>query len=322
MQPIALGLWGDNGHPIHAALDRRPQLRLIALGGLADATQASLLDRWPAARVCASFEQMLETPGLQLVSLCSPVRAEQAQQAIDALDAGVHVYAEKPCATNEADLDRLMHAAARGPARFHEMAGTIFEQPYWAMRQQLARGAIGQVVQVLAQKSYPHHAGRPTRSQIDGGLIAQNGVHAMRFVEHLTGLRATSIEAIQTPLGETRADSDLQMACTLMGRLENGGIFSLIANYLNPRGFGGWGNEMVRIFGTQGMIESTDAGRRTRLIIGDRDCGPLDASAPAPDWLSLVLDDFAGRAAMPFDLETELHPTRMVLRASAALLEQ
>lgn len=312
---LGLALWGDNGHQIHNLLPRYPQLRLLAFGAFGVANAGAIRAAHPQARACASFAELLATPGVKLVSLSSPRRNEQAEDAIAALEAGIHVYAEKPCATSETDLDRVLAAADRSTAVLHEMAGTVCEQPYWAMRGLVRGGAIGEVVQSLVQKSYPFYDGRPRDEAVDGGLIAQNGVHALRFSEHITGLRASSIEALQTGLGETRPDSDLQMAASLMGRLDNGGLFSAVANYLNPRGFGLWGNEMVRVWGTKGMVESSDAGTRTRLVIGEKDMGPLDVSETPPDWLACVIAHAADGSPMPFDLDTELHPTRMVLRA-------
>lgn len=313
--PLALALWGGNGHQIHHELSRYPRLALVAFGAFAPDVTAQLRNEYPEAKECATYEELLAVPGLDIVSLCSPLRSEQAAHAIAALEAGIHVYAEKPCATTEADLDRILSTARSGRATFHEMAGTVCAQPYWAMRRAIGRGVIGEVVQVLAQKSYPFYDGRPRDEAVDGGLIAQNGVHALRFVEHVTGIRAASIRALQTGLGEVREGSDLQMAASLDGRLENGGLFSAVANYLNPRGIGSWGYEMVRIWGTKGMMEADDAGRRTRLVVGEKDMGPLDVSEAPPDWLSCVIAHAADREPMPFDLESELHPTRMVLRA-------
>lgn len=43
------------------------------------------------------------------------------------------------------------------------------------------------MVQVIAEKSYPYHERRPRDEDVDGGLILQCGVHAMRFVEHVAG---------------------------------------------------------------------------------------------------------------------------------------
>jgi predicted dehydrogenase len=312
---LGLALWGDNGHPIHNHLPQYPRLRLLAFGAFGTGNTDAIRAAHPQARMCDSFAELLATPGVELVSLSSPRRSEQAGHAIAALAAGIHVYAEKPCATSEADLDRLLAAAAGSAAVFHEMAGTVCDQPYWTMRGLVQGGAIGEVIQILVQKSYPFYDGRPRDEAVDGGLIAQNGVHAMRYIEHITGLRASSIEALQTGLGETRAGSDLKMAASLMGRLNNGGLFSAVANYLNPSGFGSWGNEMVRIWGTKGMVESSDAGKRTRLVVGEKDTGPLDASEAPPDWLTCVIAHAADGTPMPFDLDTELHPTRMVLRA-------
>ena len=78
---------------------------------------------------------------------------------------------------------------------------------------------------------------------------------------------------------------------------------------------------MVRIWGTEGMLESTDAGKRTRLVIGDTDHGALGQGADckrihkAPDFLGRIIEQIQTGRPTPFDLETELHPTRMVLRA-------
>ncbi len=312
---VNLALWGDNGHQIHHQTDKYPRLRPIAFGGFSQELTGALTERWPESIVCQTFDELLAVPGLELVSLCSPRRADQASHTIAALEAGISVYAEKPCAVSEPELDLILTAAEKSPAIFHEMAGTVCDQPYWAMREAVLQGMIGEVVQILAQKSYPYHERRPTEEAVDGGLIAQNGVHAMRFVEHVSGLRITRIEALSTGLGETRPGSDLQMAASLMGTLSNGGVFSAVANYLNPRGFASWGNEMLRLFGTRGMIEAVDGGARTRLIVGSQDHGELDTGNPAPDWLAAVIAHIADDRPMPFDLDTELHPTRMALRA-------
>ena len=315
---MGLGLWGGNGHQIHNQLKNYPQLNLRAFGAFNLEVTAQLRENYPQAVECSTYEELLAVQGLKLVSLCSPLRSEQAVLAITALEAGIHVYAEKPCATNEADLDKILSAAEKSSASFHEMAGTVCEQPYWAMRKIVADGTIGEIVQVSAQKSYPFGEWRPVCEDIDGGMLAQNGVHALRFIEQISGLNTVSIDAIQTHLGDERPDSDLKMASSMMGKLENGGVFSVVANYLNPTGFGSWGNEMLRVFGTKGMLESVDGGTRTRLVVGDKDHGQIDTSDEAPDWLNCVIANAADGQSMPFDLETELHPTRMVLKAKVA----
>ena len=321
--PLGIGLYGTNGHQLRGQLIAHPHARLTAIAGIEPKWLPAELRTIDGLRIHSTLEQLLADNRVDLVSLCSPRRADQARHATMALEMGRHVYAEKPSAMTEGDLDMILAAARCSGRSFHEMAGTAFDQPYLEMRRLVAAGAIGQVVQVLAQKSYPYHDQRPADEDVDGGIIMQCGIHAVRMIEHVAGVSVEEVQAIETPLGSGR-DDGLRIAACLMLKLSNGGVAGIVANYLNPKGFGRWGNETLRIFGTKGMLESTDGGTKTRLIVGDTDHGPIDTSAPARDYFDRVLADLLGLLPLPLTLEEELHPTRIVIRAkqSAAAAEK
>lgn len=311
---IGVGLFGGNGHQLHGQLVGNPRAHLVAVAALDRNRLPPELREDREIVEYPTLEELLADRRVELVSLCSPRRRDQARHAIRAMEAGRHVYAEKPCAMGEADLDAILDTAQRTGRQFHEMAGTAFEQPYLAMRRLVMDGAVGTVVQVLAQKSYPCHDARPQDEDVDGGLVLQAGVHALRMIEHVACARVARICAVETSLGNP-ARGDLRMAASMMMTLENGGVAAAVANYLNPRGFGRWGNETLRIFGTAGMMETTDGGTRTRLIVGAADRGSIDTSAPGIDWFDAVVDALLEGRPMPLSLEDELHPTRMVIRA-------
>jgi len=314
---IGVAIYGLNGHQILGQLARHPNASLVATAGVN-------LDQLPesfrgdaAVRHYEYLTDMLNDDRVQLVSLCSPRRSDQAEDAIVSLMSGKHVYAEKPCAMTEPALDAILTAAQVSVKEFHEMAGTAFDQPYLAMRQTVASGVLGTVVQVFAQKSYPYHDRRPQDEEIDGGLVMQAGVHAARYVEHVAGQRIGEVEAIETRLGNPK-QGGLRMAAAYMMQLENGGVASIVANYLNQPGMRRWGNEHLRIFGTEGMLESVDGGTQTRLVVGDEDRGEIDASGPAQDYFELFINHLTTGTDMPLTLEEELHPTRVVIRAKSA----
>jgi len=314
MPKLGIALYGLNGHQLQHVLIAHPLAEVVATAALDPAALPAALRDNPAICHYNDLEQLLADIRVDLVSLCSPRRREQAEQAMRCLRAGKHVYAEKPCAMTEAELDKLIATAARSGKQFHEMAGTVLEQPYWAMRELVQAGTIGTVIQVVAQKSYPLHDQRPQDENVDGGLLMQVGVHAMRFVEHITGIEVSDVMALETPLGNP-GDGQLQIAAGMLLALANGAVATINLNYLNPRGFGSWGNEHVRIFGSCGFVESVDAGARTRLVIGDKDHGPLELGpAPLP-MHDQVFASIRGEQAMPWSLQQELHPTRMVIRA-------
>ncbi|MBM4042665.1 MAG: Gfo/Idh/MocA family oxidoreductase [Planctomycetes bacterium] len=319
-EKLAIGIYGANGHQIHYHIENHPHARLAATAAFPREALPPGLKGDAAIRHYATLDELLADRTVELVSLCSPRRRDQAAEAIRCMEAGKHVYAEKPCAMAEEDLDAIIAAAGRTGRRFHEMAGTAFEQPYLAIREIVAAGTIGTVVQVFAQKSYPYHDRRPQDEDIDGGIIGQASIHALRFVEHVAGQRIADIQAVETTLGNPVAGGGLRMATSLMMTLENGGVASVVANYLNPKGFGRWGNEHLRIFGTRGFVEATDSGTRTRLLVGDRDLGPIDTSAPSREYFDMLVASLLGLGEMPFSMEEELHPTRMTIRAKQSVI--
>jgi predicted dehydrogenase len=289
-----------------------PEAQLVAVAALKQATVPEGVKRY------TTLDELIADPNVDLVSLCSPRRADQARDAIRCLEAGKHVYAEKPCALTEKELEAILAAAKRSGKEFHEMAGTAFAPHYAIMRKLVREGAIGDVIQVFVQKSYKYGQARPQDEALDGGQFLQAGIHAARMIEHVGGVRMKSVTGWETKFGspekgEGRTASAAQIA------LENGGIATIIINYLNP-GITQMphGNETLRIFGTKGFIESDEDGARTRLVTKDGVVAPLE-KVPGMDYFDAVAKHLASGAPMPLTLEEELHPLRMLLEAKEKL---
>jgi len=312
---IGVGLSGGNGHQLRFEKFRdHPHARLIAVAGVRQTNPPE------GVKVVGGLDALLADPAVGLVVLCSPRRADQARDAIRCLEAGRHVYAEKPSALTEAELDAILAAAQRSGREFREMAGTVFAAPYAAIRRHVQAGDIGEVVQVLVQKSYRYGAVRPQEEAIDGGLFLQAGIHGARMVEHAGGVRMTALTADETGFGKPAAEQgEGKLAAIAQGRLENGGLVSLVINYLNPGAPGlPHGNETLRIFGTRGFIESVDGGARTRLVRREGVIEQLDRQ-PGPDYFDAFAAHLVTGAPMPLTSEEELHPLRVMLRAKERL---
>lgn len=311
---IKIGIYGSNGHQLTTALLDHPNAQLTALCGV---SAHFLQGQEHGVHIYDTLEEMLADDRVELVSLCSPRRSDQVADAISCMRAGKHVYAEKPCALTEKELDAVLRVSEETGYEFHEMADTVFHEPYWTMRSLVRSGQVGEVVQVYVQKSYPLQAtSRPQDQETDGGLIRWAGIHAIRFLEHITGVRVQNVQAVQTHKGNIKENEGLFTASSWMMTLENGAVASACVNYLNPRGFGQWGNETVRIFGTRGMIEVTDGGKHTHLYTEGADEGPIDCTnSNCRDFFDLYLEHLRYGTPMPMDRAEELHPLRVVIRA-------
>ena len=198
------------------------------------------------------------------------------------------------------------------------MAGTAFAPNYAAMREVVRSGGVGEVIQILVQKSYRYGANRPQDEAIDGGMFLQAGVHAARMVEHVGGVRIKSITGWETKFGSPEK-GDGKIAGAAQIGLANGGLATIIINYLNPADTPlPHGNETLRIFGTKGFVESVDGGTRTRLVTAGKIVEPLERT-PGMDYFDAVANHLVTGAPMPFTLEEELHPLRMLIRAKEEL---
>lgn len=99
----------------------------------------------------ASFEAVLADPGIDAVSLASPAGLHYAQ-ARAALEAGKHVYVEKPLALDVAEAQELCAlAAARGRVL---MVGHLlqYHPAYLALREMVAAGELGRLHHVYSNR--------------------------------------------------------------------------------------------------------------------------------------------------------------------------
>ncbi len=319
---VNIGLYGDTGHQLHNELLKGdyPQARIQGIAGFSASLTQDMQAR--GVSVYPDLTALLKDPQIDLISLCSPYKDEQGEHIVRALDAGKHVYAEKPCCLSEDALDRIIETAARTGKRFHEMNLSSLAQPYRTLRKIIDSGEIGEVIQVLSQKSYPWKDSRPGDERVDGGLACQAGIYNARFAEQVAGLKIAGMEIRETTLGNDHPDSECRRAVSMLMAFENGAVGSAVANYSCPAppGWNRWGYEMLRIFGTKGFVEAVDHGRIGTLAVVGAEPRILDFSGPGEDFFALFLEEIAtGRDRIPFTLKEELHPLRWILRAKNGL---
>lgn len=312
---LRIALYGTNGHQLPTELPADIRARVVAAAGV------------PAERLHTgirpydTLDDLLADPKVDLVSLCSPCRAEQAAEARRCLRAGKHVLAEKPGAFTNDELDALLIAERETGRCFREMLDhSLLEPNVRAMRRLVEAGVLGEIVQVTGQKSYPWMDWRPRDFATDGGLIRQAGIHGTRFIVGATGKKITAVRAAGTAYGLPEG-SACHLAAVLLLELEGGALASLTVNYLNPPQFGTWGNEHLRLHGTRGMVESVDGFTRHRLYLNDRTGEDLTLTDDVSrSYLVHYINYLLDATPFPTPRPEELNPLRAVIAAHQAAL--
>lgn len=309
---LKFGLYGVNGHQIQDALAIHPKAEFYAAASFPE----NKIPTGANPKIYSSLDEMLDDPTVQIVSLCSPLRISQAADAVKAMKAGKHVYAEKPCAMNEEELEQIIAVSKQTKMIFHEMGGTAFSKPYSALRKIVSSGKLGTIIQIFAQKSYPWGDWRPKDEKIDGGLAMQAGIYICRFIEHVAQIKIKLVSMKETSLCNHGNDSDCKRAASFIFELENNALACGIANYCCPStsDWGRWGYEILRIFGSNGFIECLNNGESAKIAINGEGVKNIDISEDH-NYLDMFIDEILlSKKIIPLSIEDELSPTRWVIR--------
>ena len=97
------------------------------------------------ARVCSEYREVVEDPGVDWVIIGS-WNCFHREHAVAALDAGKHVFCEKPLATTLEDVLAIRDAHRRSKRQFFMGFTLRYSSHYRRIHQLLRDGAVGQVV--------------------------------------------------------------------------------------------------------------------------------------------------------------------------------
>ncbi len=147
-------------------------------------------------------ESLLNDPNIQAVSVCTPPTSH-ADLAIEVLEAGKHVLIEKPVCTTLADAQRIMSSTATSGGL---KAMVAHSHRFWSTNQRareiIASGEIGEIVmardEILSTAKREPNAPLPWRFKkavAGGGVVMDNGVHAVDRLRYWLGLNATDVDA-------------------------------------------------------------------------------------------------------------------------------
>ncbi|HEV3165352.1 MAG TPA: Gfo/Idh/MocA family oxidoreductase [Isosphaeraceae bacterium] len=261
---LRIGITGC-GHAAHVHLRRLLGLKGVKVVGCADpdadAAQSLVAevgalgsDHGPAASF-ADHRELLRQSALDALAIFTPHLAHY-RPAMDALQAGCHVFVEKPLSTNVQEAVDIV-GLARGRNRKVAVGHQYRLRPSLAeARRRLAAGSIGVlrlVVATLAQPWLESHQGSENSWRFDakvagGGILADVGDHLIDAVLWTTGQVAAEVAAFQNRIG-----SGLDVVTSAAIRLADGTPVTLALSGVSAGSL-----FELTFFGERGRLRATD----------------------------------------------------------------
>ena len=226
-------------------------------------------DALGVAHVYDEYTRLLAHPGLDAVFLATPTTLH-ADQIIEGLRAGKHVFSEKPLALNIADCLRVEEEAAKHPGQ-KVMIGYVrrFDPSYRDAYDRIKSGAIGRPFLARSQTADQNDAsGFFVRyAGASGGILLDMSVHDIDTVRWLLGAKgakrvfATGTIAVHEGL---RACGDVDNAVAVI-EFAGGQIASIYASRTMAHGH----ETLTEIVGTMGRLTVGQNPRINRVEIAD-----------------------------------------------------
>ncbi|HHW45362.1 MAG TPA: Gfo/Idh/MocA family oxidoreductase [Clostridiales bacterium] len=184
------------------------------------------------------------------------VFSNHAKVAQFALENNIHVYCEKPVATEIKDLEGLRNAHDHSGARLFAMMTMRYEPWFYTAKKLIENGAVGKILMINAQKSYKlgSRAQFYKKRQTYGGTIPWVSIHMIDQILWLTGKKCKSVYARHSA-AENRGCGELEMTAIIMMELENDILCHINTDYLRPSNAPTHGDDRIRIAGTDGVLE-------------------------------------------------------------------
>ena len=262
-----------------------------------------------------------EQPDIVIISTRPDLNPDLIEKS---LRAGCHVISEKPIAVDEAGLLRV-HAAVEETGKFVLPMLGMHEVPaFTEARDLVAQGAIGEPLLVNARKSYQWGTRAEWFKQREtyGGIWGWIGIHSFNHAAYIIGRNASKVLAAQE---QNRCHPDYAPDCadcmTGVFLLEGDVQMTVSVDLMRPDGQQAWGDDWVRIVGSEGSIEANPELGTIRLILKGKDEELRKVTAVAPSFYTAFLSavtegaDFSELTTQGFRL------TESVLTAERACTE-
>lgn len=236
--------------------------RLVTLAEVNPELAAKKAAEFGFARSTGNWRDLLSDPEIDVISVTTP-NAFHPEMAIAALEAGKHVWCEKPMAPAFADAVKMRDAARRS-GKAAAMGYNYIQNPVIRhIRRLIDEGAIGRVYHVRAEmdEDFMADATQPFywKSEASSGYGALDdfAVHPLSLLYALFGHAQSAITDMVKPYetrplagGGERAVETHDLASVLL-KLEGGISAVLIAN---RSAWGRKGRIAIQIYGSTGSI--------------------------------------------------------------------
>jgi predicted dehydrogenase len=274
---------GDYGHGIDLALLGQPKLKVVAVADEDAKGRAEAVRRLGVGRDYADYREMLDREKPEFVAVAPRWLDRHREMVVACAERGIHVFCEKPLAPTLADCDAIVDACDRTHARLAVAFQTRYSPRYERVRELIASGAIGEVLELRGRGKEDRRGG--------GEDLMVLGVHIMDLFRGLLGEAAWCFARV-TERGRPIGRADVRDGAEGIGPLAGDRVDAMygfagspaVAHFATSRPREPGRRFGLQILGSKGRIDLGTGWLPPARILAD----PAWSGATGPDWTEIT----------------------------------
>ena len=250
---VGLNYWGPN---LVRNFDGLAELTWLC--DLDDSHLRPLADRYPHARAANAFEEMLADDALDAVVIATPVPTHYAL-AKQALEAGKHVFVEKPPAMRAVEMDELVQLAADADRVLMPGHLLLYHPAVLKLKELVSSGELGDVLCVYGNR-------------VNLGIVRSNenalwslGVHDLSVILYLLD----EDPDLATAQGSASIHPGVQDVVFCFLRFPSGKIAHMHLSWLDPHKM-----RKMTVVGSQKMVVFDDMEPERKVTVYEKHAEP------------------------------------------------
>lgn len=245
---IKLGLIGCGNVAENRHLPALQSLKDAEVIAVADTNRERLkqvADKFDIKKRYADFGTLLDGPDINAIAVCTPPKIH-VEIALAALDAGKHLFIEKPLALSLDESDRLIERAAQSPTskvmvgfnmRWHRLVRQA--------REIIRQGTLGRLKAIRSVAANRFSGNEPEwlkHRELGGGVLIEHAVHTFDLWRFLLQSEVEEVFAVSRP-GQWDDET-----ATVTARMTNGVLATAVLSK------GAAENNEMEIYGQNGRL--------------------------------------------------------------------
>ena len=231
------------------------------------------------------YKEILADPEIDAVLICSSTDTH-SPISVEAIQAGKHVFCEKPIDHDVAKIKEVIDALAKNPVKYQVGFNRRFDHNFEAVRDAVAAGKIGDthIIKITSRDPEPPCA---DYVKVSGGMFLDMTIHDFDMVRFLAGCNAAEVyvEAavlVDPAIGEA---GDVDTAVITL-KMENGAIAVIDNSRQAVYGY----DQRAEVFGSKGMV-ATGNDTASAAVISNVD--GVTGEKPLHFFLERYMDAYA-----------------------------